>query len=213
MRPKFVFAMLLLAVLVPVLVVYWQPRPGNAPPPAPEIATPAPGPASHVIAVAAPPPTPEPAAAAPATATNTTTPEERETAVDAETDRLQQWSMNDDPASLASILTDLTNSEKEVREAAIEATKQFGSTNAIPALKAAVAATDDIQEQIALLEAADFLSLPRVDFSGPAATGTTEQMQIEAQKRAQRQARHGAQFPDSGTPSVPGHDSSTPPNH
>jgi HEAT repeat protein len=75
--------------------------------------------------------------------------------------------MNDDPASLSNILADLTNPEKEIRDAAIEAAKQFGSTNAIPTLKAVAANTTDTEEQIALLEAANFLSLPPVDFSQP----------------------------------------------
>src|SRR5208282_3514020 len=51
-------------------------------------------------------------------------------------DRLQDWSMNDDAESLNHIVAGLTSPEKEIREAAIEATKQSGSTNAISALKA-----------------------------------------------------------------------------
>ena len=35
--------------------------------------------------------------------------------------------MNDDPTSLSNILADLPNSEKEIREAAIDAAKHFGS--------------------------------------------------------------------------------------
>ena len=52
-------------------------------------------------------------------------------------DRLQDWSMNDDAESLNHIVAGLTSPEKEIREAAIEATKQFGSADAISALKAA----------------------------------------------------------------------------
>jgi HEAT repeat protein len=55
----------------------------------------------------------------------------------AEIDRLQDWSMNDDAESLNHIVAGLTSPEKEIREAAIEATKQFGSADAISALKAA----------------------------------------------------------------------------
>jgi hypothetical protein len=58
----------------------------------------------------------------------------------AEIDRLRDWAMNDDAESLNHIVAGLTSPEKEIREAAIEATKQFGSTNAISALKAAAAA-------------------------------------------------------------------------
>src|ERR1017187_5475935 len=43
----------------------------------------------------------------------------------AEIDRLQDWSMNDDAESLNHIVADLTSPEKEIREAALEATKQF----------------------------------------------------------------------------------------
>jgi hypothetical protein len=160
MRPKIVFALLLLALLVLGAVFLLKQHWGNAtaPPPVNESVSPAP--------VASVTPPPAPISAAPA-ATNAPTPEQREAAIDAETDRLQEWSMSDDPASLSNILADLTNPEKEVREAAIEATKQFGSTNAIPTLKTVAANTTDTGEQIALLEAANFLSLPPVDFSQP----------------------------------------------
>ena len=87
-------------------------------------------------------------------------PELHQAAIDAEIDRLQQFSMNDDLTSLSNILADLINPEKEVRQASIEAAKQFGSTNAISTLKAVAANTDDTREQIALFEAVDFLSLP-----------------------------------------------------
>jgi HEAT repeat protein len=89
-------------------------------------------------------------------------PEQEQAAISAETDRLFQWSMNDDAESLSRILADLNHPEKEVRLAAIEATKQFGSREAIPALKAAVANTQDTEEQMELLAAADFLSLPTI---------------------------------------------------
>ena len=68
----------------------------------------------------------------------------------------------DDPASLKLIVTDLTSPDKGVRMAAIEATKQFGSADAIPALKAAADSTDDLEAKTAYLEAAHFLSLPKL---------------------------------------------------
>jgi len=67
------------------------------------------------MASVAPPPAPAPIPAAPAS-TITLTPEQRQAAIDAETDRLQEWSMNDDPAFLSNILADLNNSEKEIRD-------------------------------------------------------------------------------------------------
>jgi len=86
-------------------------------------------------------------------------PEERA----AEIDRLQEWGMNNDTNSLNHILADLPHSDKEVREAAIEATKQFGSADAIPALKAAADSAEDTEDKIAYLEAAKFLALPSMD--------------------------------------------------
>jgi hypothetical protein len=202
MRPKFVVVLLLLALLALGAVFFLKQHLGNAatPPPVNESVTPAP-----VVSVA-PPPEPVPIPTAPA-ATNALTDEQRQAAIDAETDRLQEWSMNDDPASLSNILADLTNSEKEIRDAAIEAAKQFGSTNAIPTLKAVAANTTDTEEQIDLLEAADFLSLPSMDFSGPATPKTPEQIQADAQRRAERDARRQAQMqkraPNQNSPAAP----------
>ena len=180
MRPKIVFALLLLALLVLGAVFLLKQHWGNAatPPPVNESVTPAP------VASVAPPPAPVPAAPA---ATNAPTPEQREAAIDAETDRLQEWSMSDDPASLSNILADLTNPEKEIREAAIEAAKQFDSTNAIPTLKAVAANTTDTEEQIDLLEAANFLSLPTL------ALGTKPAQTMEQMKAAAQQARQAHQ--------------------
>jgi hypothetical protein len=209
MRPKIVFALLLLALLVLGAVFLLKQHWGNAatPPPVNESVTPAP------VASVAPPPAPVPAAPA---ATNAPTPEQREAAIDAETDRLQEWSMSDDPASLSNILADLTNPEKEIRDAAIEATKQFGSSNAIPALKAAAANTTDTEEQIALLEAANFLSLPGMTFGGPATPQTPEQIQAAAQRRAESKGRRQAQMQNragnQNPQSPPDQNPSPPPN-
>jgi hypothetical protein len=181
MRPKFVFALLLLALFALGAAFFLKQHFGSAatPPPVIESVTPAP------VESAAPPPAPAPVAAAPAT--NSLTPEQRQTATDAEISRLQDWSESYDTASLSNILADLNNPDKEIRDAAIEAAKQFGSTNAIPALKAAVDNTDDTQEKIDLLEAADFLSLP------PLTIGQAPQMTPEQMKAAAQQARQAHQ--------------------
>jgi HEAT repeat protein len=121
-------------------------------------------------------------------AANTLTPEQRQAAIDAETDRLQQWSMNDDQVSLSNILADLTNPDKEVREAAIEAAEQFGSTNAIPVLQNLAANNEDSEEKAALLEAANFLSLPSIN----SLPRTPEQIQAAAKRKADREARRQA---------------------
>ena len=66
--------------------------------------------------------TPAPAPATVPAITNVVLSEEERAA---EIDRLQDWSMNDDAESLNHIVADLTSPEKEIREAALEATKQF----------------------------------------------------------------------------------------
>ena len=84
----------------------------------------------------------------------------------------------------------------EERQAAIDAAKQFESTNAIPALKAAAANAEDNEEAIAMLEAADWLALPSVDFSHPGTKSqlTPEQAQRIEQNRAKAQARWEARM-------------------
>jgi hypothetical protein len=196
MRPKIVILILVaeLAGLTVIFFIKHQVSPPRAAAPtaitetvpaavqtAPTI-TSIPPPAPVHIAVA-------PVAAEPA-ATNALTPEQHQEAIDAETDRLQQWSMNDDPASLSNILAALTSPEKEVREAAIEAAEQFGSTNAIPTLEALAANTTDLAEQSALLEAAHFISLPSIFDT----TMTPEERQAAEQRKAERDARRQAQM-------------------
>jgi len=196
MRPKVVIIVFFAAFLVLGAALLVKRSPIEPKPAATMTETPAapaiPAPASSVPeTVVVPPPQ-----------TNSVTPEQRQEAVDAETDRLQQWSMKDDPASLSNILADLTNPEKEVREAAINATKEFGSTNAIPALKAAAEATEDLQEKIAYLDAAQFLTIPPIDFSGPSAAPTPDQVQREQQRIARRQTRHFRQVPGPNAPAA-----------
>jgi hypothetical protein len=184
MKSKYILATVLLAAFVLGAAWLLSHNRGTAGSPAAntEMAAPAPLDA-RVEAVAAPAPI-----AAPPAATNVLTDEQREAAIDAETDRLQEWGMSGDPASLTNILADLTHPDKDVRDAAIEAAKQFGSTNAIPSLKAAAASASDIGEQIELLEAAQFLSLPSLNSGGPD-NRTPEQKQADAQRNAERKAR------------------------
>ncbi len=213
MRPKFVFALILSTALILGATLFLKqhlqntatpstkaeiknfvPESDASPqppfPPAKAEALPAPVMTDVVTSVAAPAFTPP---ASTSVATNAQTPEEHQAAIDAETDRLQEWSTSDDPASLPNILNDLTNADKEIRVAAIEAAKQFGSADAIPALKADAEATDDIQEKIDYLEAADFLSLPGISDSSVQLPLTPEQIQADAQRRAQRLANDAAE--------------------
>ncbi|MGA2180018.1 MAG: HEAT repeat domain-containing protein [Verrucomicrobiota bacterium] len=192
MRPKIVI-LILLAALAGVTGILLIKHRGSPPPAAAPIAITETKPAAPQTAptIANVPP-PAPVAAAPVA---TLTPEQRQAAIDAETDRLQQWSMNDDPESLSNILADLTNPEKEVRKAAIEAADQFGSTNAIPILKNLAANNEDPEEKAALLEAANFLSLPSIFDTG---TSTTP-----AEREARRQARMQNHAPNQNPPAAP----------
>jgi CheY-like chemotaxis protein len=185
MRPKIVIAILLPVALLSGAIFLFKLH-STAPAPAP-VVTAAPAPAPVVTAAPAPVPAPAPVVK------KTLTPEERQAAIDAETDRLSALAMNDDPQSLSNILADLTSPEKEIRVAAIEAAKQFESTNAIPVLKAAAANAEDNQEAIAMLEAADWLALPSVDFAnnpgGAQSQLTPEQLQARKEAQAKAKAR------------------------
>jgi HEAT repeat protein len=197
MRPKIVI-LILLAGLAGVIGIYLIKHQGAPSSSAAPIAITETKPATPQTAPAitnVPSPATAPVAAAPVATANTLTPEQRQAAIDAETARLQQWSMNDDPASLSSILADLTNSEKEIREAAIEATEQFGSTNAIPILKNLAANDTDPQEKAALLDAANFISLPSI-FDGA-------QTITPAEREARRQARMQKQTQNQNPPAAP----------
>jgi hypothetical protein len=80
--------------------------------------------------------------------------------VDARTAELMDLGMNDDAQSLNTILSELNNRDPEIRKAAVEATVQFGSRDAIPNLMDAAAQTDDPQEKAEIMEAIQFLKLP-----------------------------------------------------
>jgi hypothetical protein len=86
--------------------------------------------------------------------------EEHEAYVQAEIDKLNDLESYDDADSLHAILSQLTNSDKEIRAAAVESTIQFGSRDAIPVLQDLAARTENPGEKKNLLDAADFLALP-----------------------------------------------------
>ncbi len=185
MRPKFVLGLMLFALLVLVAALVFKQHTGSKT--APVAVAPAPAvPETAANAAPEPPPPPVPIAPPPAPMTD----EERQAAIDAEIGRLQDWSMNDDPASLSNILLDLTNSEKDVREAAIEAAKQFDSTNAILVLKAAAVNSTNTDEQIEMLQAAEFLTLPPLR---DMPSLTPQQIEAVKEKQAQRVANWQAQ--------------------
>src|ERR1044071_9782302 len=118
MRLKIIFAILVAGMLGIGVIVYLKRL--NVQPAVPIAST---SPTNFVEKISAP--------VAPKISAPAMTPEQREAAIDAEIARLQDWQASNDPQSLSNILGDLTSPEKEVRENAIEAAKQFGSTNAI----------------------------------------------------------------------------------
>ena len=73
---------------------------------------------------------------------------------------LTELGARNDPESLQKILAHLRDARPEIRSAALEATIQFGSRDAIPVLKELAAQTEDAREKVAILDAADFLELP-----------------------------------------------------
>ena len=86
--------------------------------------------------------------------------QEQEDYVQARIEKLNELEARYDQESLQAILGELTNSNREIRAAAIESTIQFQSRDAIPVLKNLAARTRDSEEKKALLDAAEFLALP-----------------------------------------------------
>lgn len=73
---------------------------------------------------------------------------------------LMDISWNDDKESLDAILAELSNPDPEIRSAALEATLNFASRDAIPRLETVALATDDPLERKKLQDAAEYLKLP-----------------------------------------------------
>jgi HEAT repeat protein len=89
------------------------------------------------------------------------------------TAELNQLAASDDPANLQAILSELGNPDPAIRKAALRATVDFGSTDAIPALSNAMAAADDPQEKVDILKAINFLQLPRFQPDNQQAAAST----------------------------------------
>jgi hypothetical protein len=87
---------------------------------------------------------------------------------------LRELAMADDAASLETILSDLENPEPQIRGAALQASIQFASRDAIPRLQAVAARTDDPQAKRELEQAIDYLDLPSL----------TEVLEEKRQERA-----------------------------
>jgi hypothetical protein len=221
MRPRFVLTLILFAALVLAAAFYFKRSTSQPQPPSLVETTMFPPPAAKSAPATAPDsaslptiPQPLPAAVPVAAVVPSMTSEEKQSYIEAESSRLQDLSTQDDPASLSAIMNDLTNSEKEVRLAAIEATKQFGSKDAIPVLQADVASAADTDEKIALLEAADFLSLPTLVDAEVQTPPTPDQLQAIQQQRQKAAARKQYLMQkygqDQNVPPPPGQDSQPP---
>jgi hypothetical protein len=92
---------------------------------------------------------------------------QHEAFVDARVAELADLSSNDDPASLNTILSELTDRDPRIRQAAVGAAEQFGSQDAIPKLEDALLQTDDPDEKSSLKFAIEFLKSPRVGETKP----------------------------------------------
>lgn len=75
---------------------------------------------------------------------------------------LTELGMNNDPDSLKTILSELENPEPEIRQAALSATIQFGSQDAVTTLQHEMEWATDPQEKVDIKKAIDFLQLPRL---------------------------------------------------
>ena len=73
---------------------------------------------------------------------------------------LNDLATQDDPAAHATMLAELTNQEKDIRQAAREAVMQTHDPADVPRLHEVLAITEDREERIALQKAIKFLNLP-----------------------------------------------------
>ena len=190
MRPKFILIFVLLLAGSFGAAWYFKSKPKVEVSSAPVVET-------NVETAKKSQPTLTTAAAAPQRVVGSSiTPEKRAAAIEAEVDRLRELALKDDAESLAQILADLTHPEKEVRAVAIESAKEFGNSNAIPALKAAAQYNEDTQEKIALLEAAEFLTLPQLTFDTPSIPVSPEQNRASQERIEKKIARREAESAD-----------------
>jgi hypothetical protein len=156
MRPKFVLAVLVLAVVTLGLFVIVK-----------GLGTRQPGPVLSADATNA-----EPVTAAtnhvepPMTNIVATTPaEDSQARIEKEQEALNEALLAgpEDPNSLTTVAGRLVSPDAEVRRAAVTTAVHLGDTNIIPYLTAALATTEDPHEKAAILDALEYLKLPRGD--------------------------------------------------
>jgi len=101
-----------------------------------------------------------------------------------------------DPSVTEDILMDkVTNPEKEVRKAALEALTQLNDTNAIPRLQQAAQSLEDPHDKVAVLDAIAYLQLPETTPDTPPETNSVNRakrppsQKTPAERQADRQKR------------------------
>ena len=162
MRLKIILPLALAAAVIPALLFL---KPAATPMPGETAALTAPAdpaPTALPVRPIASPATPDlvPTVAAPLPATADADAEKEAAEIQAKIDRLEELQANDDAESLHAILNELTDSNRVIRHAAIEATTQFRDRAAIPVLADLAARTTDPEEKQELLDAVEFLTLP-----------------------------------------------------
>jgi len=168
MRPRIVIAVLLLGAFL--LGVVFVSRPGG--PRREDVAAALPKPKGNAgqAEVQRPEPRPSEAAAAggatsldagPRPAEAEASAQARQTAyVESRAAELMKLASQGDAASIEIILSELTNRDPRIRQAALEAVLQVRSREAIPRLMEAAEQTDDPREKVAIADAVEFLKLP-----------------------------------------------------
>jgi hypothetical protein len=90
-------------------------------------------------------------------------------------DRLVELSHSTDPQAVYTALLDTTNAEKEIRLAALEAVKQLGNQDTVPAIQQMITNCADADMRSGLTQASDFLTLPKLtDANLPVGTSQRE---------------------------------------
>lgn len=78
----------------------------------------------------------------------------------AKTEALEDLAWEDDPESMGIILAELRSPLPEIRSAALQAIRDFGSRDAIPYLRAIARDSADLQEEKNLNELIEYLEIP-----------------------------------------------------
>jgi HEAT repeat protein len=117
-------------------------------------------PASQELASASAPPLVAAAASTGPKATTEFDEAKHEALVEARTDELRDLARKTDPASLETLLTELRNTDPEIRQAALDALSQSGNRDAIPRLQQVAAQTENPRERQDVEEVIEFLKLP-----------------------------------------------------